>query len=94
MSDDTRISTPSFTTGQQSLTGTAAQIVAQNDRRARVTITNLGTNDTYLGASNVTTSTGDLLVGIKGAKMVIYSKAAIYGVVASSGSVSYMEETV
>jgi hypothetical protein len=94
MSEEIRISGPAFTTGQQALTGTAAVIAAANSRRARLTVTNLGTNDAYLGGSGVTTSNGDLLVGVKGAKMVIYSVGAVYGVVASSGSVSFLEETV
>lgn len=94
MTEEVRISGPAFTSGQQALTGTAASICAANARRARLTVTNLTTNDVYLGAAGVTTSTGDLLVGVKGAKMVIYSIGAVYGVVASTGSVSFIEETV
>jgi hypothetical protein len=68
-------------------------IVAANPTRQAVIITNLGTNDVYIGyASGVTTSTGDILVGTKGAFVTIPTTAALYGVVSStSQSVSVME---
>ncbi len=82
-----------FTTGQQALT-TATQIVATNANRSRVTLVNTGTVDTYIGSSGVTTGNGILLVGIKGAMMVLYHDDAIYGVTSgASSTISYMEET-
>lgn len=62
-----------------------------NARRV-VTVTNLGTVDVYLGAAGVTTGTGDLLVGIKGASKTMYTNGAIYGIAGSSQAVSYSEE--
>lgn len=73
-------------------TGTT-EIVGSNPTRQAVIITNLGTIDVYIGyASGVTTSTGDLLVGVKGAFVTIPTTAELFGVVSSSSqAVSVME---
>ena len=69
----------------------AARTGAPGTGRHNVTITNLGTVDTYCGNTGVTTSTGELLVGIKGASITLDSTAAIYCAAGSSSTVSYAE---
>jgi hypothetical protein len=72
--------------------GTTVVATARKSRTA-VMVTNLGTTDVYLGvATGVTTLTGDLLVGIKGASVTMAYNGVVYGVVsASTQAVSVME---
>lgn len=82
-----------FGTGQQALSGTAAEIVAIRLTRTTVTIVNLSTTDVYIGDSGVTTSTGQLLLGTKGSAVTLATTAAVYGIVATgTPSVSFEEE--
>lgn len=68
------------------------QIIPARIGRSAVTITNFGTTDVYLGNSGVTTTTGSLLVGTKGASVTIPTSAAIFGIVATgTQAVSYTE---
>lgn len=78
-------------TTQVAVTTTAAQIVAARAGRGSVKIQNLGTTDIYLGNTGVTTTTGDLLVGTKGASVTIPTTAAIFAIGAAAGSVSVLE---
>lgn len=78
-------------TAQAAVTTTASQIVAARAGRGSVKITNLGTTDIYLGATGVSTTTGDLLVGTKGASITIPTNAAIFAIGAAAGSVSILE---
>jgi len=81
-----------YTTSQVSVTGSATLIVAANPSRSSVVITQLGTTDVYVGASAVTTTTGDLLTGTKGTAKTYTTTAAIYGITSGSAqSVSYFE---
>ena len=84
-----------FNTGQVSITNSATSILAANSKRMRLTLVMLGTTaDVYLGASGVSTSTGQLFAAIKGNQILIRSTAAIYGIVASSTqTITYLEET-
>lgn len=77
--------------GQVSVGTSSTQIVGVRAGRKYVIITQLGTNDVYLGPTGVTTGTGDLLVGAKGSKTVVATDAAVYGVAGSTQSVSYLE---
>ena len=80
-----------FTYGQATCTGTATSIVAANQARQWITVVNLGTTDVYIGDANVTTSTGQLLAGIKGASLTMQTTSALYGITSgSSQAVSYM----
>jgi hypothetical protein len=82
-----------FATNQATITTSAAVVVPANASRRSVTIVGIGTTDAYLGVVGVTTGTGVLLVGVKGAAMTIETAAAIYGIVASGTQViSYIEE--
>lgn len=83
----------SFGTSQVSVAATATKIVGSNTGRKTVVITNLGTTDIYLGPdSTVTTSTGQLLAGTKGASISIPQTGPVYGISSGSAqSVSFME---
>ena len=79
-------------TAQVSVGATATQIVGARARRESVTIVNHGTTDVYIGGPAVTTSTGLLLLGTKGASVVLDGSIAIYGIVATgSQTVSCLE---
>lgn len=89
-----QVSTSFTTPTQVSVTNSATLIAAANVNRTRLTITTMGTTPVYLGASGVTSSTGDFLPGILGFPKLIRTTAAIYGITASgSQSVSVFEET-
>ena len=67
-------------------------IAARYPGRNAITITNLGTTDIYIGNSGVTTATGTLLPGVKGASLTIPTQDAVYGIVGSSSqAVSTLE---
>jgi hypothetical protein len=82
-----------FNTGQVAVTGTATLIVAANASRSGIQIENLGTTDVWIGEnSSVTTSTGHLLVGTKGASVSFSTTGAIYGITSgASQSVSWLQ---
>lgn len=83
-----------FATSQATAATTASTpLAAARAGRVAVTITNLGTVDIWLGATTgVTTTTGTLLPGTKGASVTIPTNAAVYGVVATgTQAVSVME---
>ncbi len=81
----------SIATAQVSVGTSSTQIVAARAGRGSVKITNLGTNDVYIGVSGVTTGNGDLLPGTKGASIVVPTNAAIFGVAGTAQTVSVME---
>lgn len=81
--------------GQVSVGTTAGgtQVVTARATRRAVTITNLGTTDVYIGVGTVSTTNGDLLLGVKGASKTICTTAAVKAIVASgSQNVSFLEE--
>lgn len=73
--------TSALTTGQVSVAATATLIVAARTSGGAVTIINGGTVDVFLGGATVTTTTGVLLPGTKGASVTLPTQAAIYGIV-------------
>jgi|SRR5579862_621292 len=81
--------------GQVSVGATATLISAANPNRSTICITNMGTTDVYIGfTSGVTTSTGDLLAGTKGAFIAVDTQTDVYAIVATgSQTVSYSETT-
>ena len=83
----------SFSTNQVSVAATATLIVAENDGRHSVLITNLGTVAIYVGSNaGVLTTTGQLLPGVVGASISIPTKSAIYGISSGSAqSVSFLD---
>lgn len=87
------VGTGSFVTNQATaLTSPIAPLVPGRQARASVTIENMGTTDIYLGGPNVTTVTGFLLMGTRGASVTWPVQAPIYGVtVTGSGAVAYVE---
>jgi hypothetical protein len=83
-----------FATGQASIADTATLIAAANANRLRLVIVMHGTTDVYVGASGLSTATGQLLKGVAGNQLVIKHNQAVYGIVASgSQTVSYLEES-
>lgn len=80
-------------TAQVSVGATATQIVAARSGRGTVTVTNTTTTDIYLGNSDVTTTTGTLLVGVKGASITLSFVDALYGIVASGTAAVTAAET-
>lgn len=73
--------------------GTSATLIcAQRDQRRGILVVNHGTTDVYIGNSNVTTSSGILLTGTKGASISIPGNMAIYGIVGSgTQTISFIE---
>lgn len=73
----------SFNTQQVTVGPTATLIVAINFSRHAILITNLGTTDIWIGDSPaVTPSTGQLLLGLKGAAISIPTNGPVYGITA------------
>lgn len=82
-----------FAYGQVSIGDTATQIVGVRSTRRSVTVVNLGTTDIYIGDASVTTSTGQLLLGAKGAGVTLEVVGAVYGIITTgSEGVSFEEE--
>jgi hypothetical protein len=82
-----------YKTSQVSVGGTATQIVAANSSRSGLQIINTSTVDVYLGESGVTTSTGHLLVGTKGASVSFTTTQAVYGITSGSSETVTVLET-
>lgn len=89
----TELGAPSGSTGQVTVTSTATLIKVRNGCRRAIKVTNLGTTDIFIGLSpSVTTISGDLLVGVKGAFIVIPTTLDVYAIVATgTQAVSFME---
>lgn len=66
-------------------TAGGTQIVAARSGRQKLTLVQLGTVDVFVGPKGVATNSGALLVGTKGATLVIDTQDAVYGIV-SAGS--------
>lgn len=82
----------SIATAQVSLTATAVQVAAARANRLAITVTVAGTAvDTFCGATGVTITTGDLIVGTKGASKTYSTGAAIFCVTGTTGTVSVAE---
>lgn len=80
-------------TNQATVTTSATQIIAARTGRSRVTITNLGTTDVFIGPTGVTATTGQILVGTKGASITLNTSAAIFAIVGTgTQAVSFIEE--
>lgn len=89
----TPVGSANFTPAQVSVTTSATLIVAARAGRTLVTVENTTTTDIYIGGASVTTSTGHLLPGTKGASLTIPYTGALYGIVAS-GSATVTEAEV
>ncbi len=85
------IGSANLATGQVNV-GTSATLVATaRAGRNKIKVTMLGAVDAYCGAAGVTSATGDLLLGTKGASVTIETAGAVYCVAASTVAVSFME---
>lgn len=82
-----------FSTGQVSVLGTATLIVPANPDRSGLVLTNFGTTDVYIiENSSGTTSTGQLLPGVKGASLGFTTTGAVYGITTgASQTVSWLQ---
>lgn len=84
-----------FRTSQVAITGTATLVVAANSSRSGLELTNLGTTDVYYGEnSSVTTATGDLLLGTKGAAKAFSTTGAVYAVTSGASQTISVLETL
>lgn len=84
----------SGTTGQVPMTDAPAAIRLRNACRRALKITQLGTSDVWIGFGPSTTpGSGDLLVGIRGAFVVIPSTLDVWGVcdAGNTSTLSYLE---
>jgi hypothetical protein len=85
-------SAPGIAHNQVTVTTTAIIIAPVRASRKGILIVNHGAVDVYIGAQGVTSSTGMLLVGTKGAWLNIESGGAIYAITASgSATISFNE---
>jgi hypothetical protein len=82
-----------FATNQVTVAGTVTLIAAARPGRHAVTIINEGTTDVRLGRADVTTGTGALLTGTKGASVTIPTQDAVYGIVAVGSQVVSVAES-
>lgn len=89
----TSIGTTQTATTQATVGTTATPVVASRAGRGLVTIVNTSTTDVYIGGAGVTTATGSLLPGTKGASLTLPSGAAFYGVVGTGTAVVTVLET-
>lgn len=79
------IGTGSIATGQVSVTTGNTSIAAARATRKTILITNVtGTGDSYYGNTGVSTTTGQLLPGTKGATLTLDTAAAVFGTVAAT----------
>jgi hypothetical protein len=79
-------------TGQVAVAEAAIVLVAANDARSAVTLTNTGAATVFIGKATVTAATGHALAA--GASITLRTSAALYGISASgTNTVTYCEET-
>ena len=74
------IATSQVSVGNSATLIAAARAGVAGTGRVALTIENSGTTDVYIGPSGVTTATGILLPGVKGAALTIPTTAAVYGI--------------
>lgn len=79
------IGAPNFFTSQVSVAATDTLVAAARAGRVAITIENNGTTDVFIGSAGVTTGTGFLLPGVKGAALTIPTAAEVHGI-SSTGS--------
>jgi len=71
----------------------AARTGVAGTGRISATVCNTSTTDVWVGASGLTTATGQLLDGIKGACITLNTTAAIFGIVGSGTETVSFSET-
>lgn len=80
-------------TSQATVATTATSVCPARATRGACTITNTGTTDVYCGATGVTTATGTLLTGTKGANITIPTTAQIFCIVGTGTQAVTVLET-
>ena len=76
-------STNNIATAQTTVGSSATLVAAARAGRKSIIVTNFGSVDVFCGPSGVTTATGDLIVGVRGAGKVYDGGAAVFCIVAS-----------
>ncbi len=77
---------------QVSVGASPTLLIGYNPNRVGVLVTQFGTTDVFIGNDDVTTSTGSLLPGTKGAALSLPFFGAVYGVTSGgSQTVSVLE---
>lgn len=91
----TATSGTSIATAQVSVTNASTATVAARTGRLAVTITATGSSaqDVYCGPGTITTATGDIIPGVKGAARTYNTSAAINCIVGSSTQTVTVSET-
>lgn len=80
-------------TNQVTVSTTATLLLASRPGRRQAVLVQLGTTDVFIGGSAVTTTTGVLLTGTKGATLTIETTGAIYGIVGAATQAVSVAET-
>lgn len=80
-----------FSTGQTTVLLVALQIAPASPGRDSITLVNTSAVACWIGGPGVTVGTGLLLNGVVGATLVLPTTNAIFGITASSATVSYMD---
>lgn len=80
-----------FTTGQTTVLLAAIQIAPASAGRDTITLVNTSAVACWIGGAGVTVGTGLLLNGAVGATLVLPTTAALFGITASSATISYMD---
>jgi hypothetical protein len=70
---------------------TPTLLIAANQFRVGVLVTNLGTTDVWVGNFDVSSTTGSLLPGSRGAALSLPFLGDVYGVTGGSQTVSVLE---
>lgn len=77
--------------GQVTVTSSPVQIATARARND-ITFTNNSAVDVYIGDNTVTTTTGDLLLGVRGASVLVDTSAPFWAVTATGSAVlSWLE---
>lgn len=89
------VGTVNIATSQVSVANTSTATAAARNGRHAVTITVTGSSaqDVYCGPGTITTATGDIIPGVKGAARTYNTQAAINCIVGSSTQTVTVSET-
>ena len=82
----------SILTAQGTITVGGVLVADAEPTRIAITVEQMGTVDVYIGGPTVTSATGMLLVGVRGASLTLATTAELWGITASgSAAVCTME---
>lgn len=87
------VGTANIATSQATAATTEVSVAAARAGRSAVTITNLGTTDVFCGPTGVLTTTGDLIIGTKGASKTYTTSAQVFCIVGTGTQAVSVVET-